>query len=138
MLQQFKTIQKKMEDYVLAPEVYSSHLMVKEHVELKASINSDAVKGVAQRVQRNIGQLRMPALHPEAFTAMKHPDFVILMAQIEDMFGVLNDLLISAERLWQEKSVLLDQCLQLRIFERDAEQVCALVHVCMHSTCIDA
>ena len=123
MLADFESLKHKMDSYVMAPEVYSAQLMLKEHIELSKLINADKMSQLARNMQKDIGKLRAPAMHPAAFTAMKHPDFVVRMAQIESQFGELNDLYNHTEKLWKEKMELLNQCLQLRIFEDESDKV---------------
>lgn len=122
MLADFESLKHKMDSYVMAPEVYSAQLMLKEHIELSKLINADKMSQLARNMQKDIGKLRAPAMHPAAFTAMKHPDFVVRMAQIESQFGELNDLYNHTEKLWKEKMELLNQCLQLRIFEDESDK----------------
>ena len=112
-----------MSSYVLAPEVYSAHLMVKDHIELQTRFSAESMASLAKQVHTDIARLRLPALHPSAFTATRHPDFVKRMTFVETKFAEVNDLLYKVEQLWKEKSVLLDQCLQLRVFERDIHEV---------------
>ena len=123
MLDDFEALKSKMDNYVLAPEVYSAHLMLKEHVEINPMIDSEKMSQIARTMQNDIGKLRMPAMHPAAFTPTKHPDFVVRMLHIETLFGELNDLYIQVNKLWKEKSELLNQCLQLRIFEDESDKV---------------